>query len=222
MAIQLYVGLVAEGTTDHRFLHSVIERLLLEVANDCRSDVIVESIFTISKEPGSFVDAMTNAAKVAYDNGASILCVHADADDRSSNDVYTNKITPYLSRLSSMPESEYCKNIIPIIPVQMIESWMMADKELLKRQINANTFSDVDLGLHRNPEHYSDPKQAIENAIIEAQRGLVRKKRHTVTISDLYEELGNMVKLDKLRSLPSFQDFERKTREVFRGMGYLE
>ena len=59
--------------------------------------------------------------------------------------------------LKSMPEEEYCKHIIPTIPIQMIESWMLADKELLKRLINAKDMSDADLGLDRAPESYADP-----------------------------------------------------------------
>ena len=222
MAIQLYVGLVTEGTTDYRFLYSIIERLLLEIANDCHSDLIVEYIFKVPKEPGSFVDAMNRASRKAYENGASILCIHADADDRSNKNVYDYKINPYLSQLQDMSDEEYCKNIIPIIPIQMIESWMMADKELLKRQINASYLSDNDLELHRNPEMYADPKQAIENAILIAQRNSAQRRRNAITIADLYEELGNMIELDSLRLLPSFQDFEEKARVLFRKMGYLE
>ena len=124
--------------------------------------------------------------------------------------------------LKDMSDEEYCKNIIPIIPIQMIESWMMADKELLKRQINASYLSDNDLELHRNPEMYADPKQAIENAILIAQRNSAQRRRNAITIADLYEELGNMIELDSLRLLPSFQDFEEKARVLFRKMGYLE
>ena len=63
MAIQLYVGLVTEGVTDSRFLPDILEKLLIDIASDCRSEVSIESIFPIPKESGAFVNVMTNAAK---------------------------------------------------------------------------------------------------------------------------------------------------------------
>lgn len=222
MAIQLYVGLVTEGVTDSRFLSDILERLLISIAYDCRSEVSIEAIFTIPKMPGAFVDVMTNAAKYAQDKGASILCIHADSDARGIKEVYDYKITPFLEALKQVGEEEYCKNIIPIIPIQMIESWMMADKDLLKERINAKGVRNEALGLHRSPENYSDPKLTIEQAIAITQKDRPRRRRNMVTIADLYEELGALLELEELRKLPSFQDFEEKARQAFRSLGYLE
>lgn len=222
MAIQLYVGLVTEGVTDSRFIPDILEKLLIDIASDCRSEVRIESIFPIPKESGAFVDVMTNAAKYANDNGASILCIHADSDARNIREVYDYKIDPFLEALTQVPEEEYCKNIIPIIPIQMIESWMMADKDLLKERINAKGVRDEDLGLHRPPENYADPKLAIEHAITIAQKSRPRRRRNLVTIADLYGEIGALLELEILRRLPSFRHFEEQARQVFRSLGYLE
>lgn len=222
MAIQLYIGLITEGSTDSRFLPDIIERLFIEIAHDCRSDIIIESIFPIHKDSGTFVETMLSASKQANEHGATILCVHIDSDDASTQNVNRYKMQPYLDALAHVSDTEYCKNVIPIIPIQMIESWMMADKELLKQRINANSLRDEDLGLHRHPEQYANPKLAIETAISIAQRGQSRKKRNIITIADLYEELGALLTLPQLRQIPSFRSFEQNARQVFRRLDYLE
>jgi hypothetical protein len=40
--IQLFVGLIAEGTTDYLFLEPIIEKVLLDIAYDCRGQVDVD------------------------------------------------------------------------------------------------------------------------------------------------------------------------------------
>ena len=103
----------------------------------------------------------------------------------------------------------------------MIESWMLADKELFKQQINAIEKRDVDLGIEKAPEKYSDPKSTIEQAIRIAMSGQSKKKRDQISISDLYEVLGNSIELTKLRTIPSFADFENNVINVFKEIGLM-
>ena len=105
--------------------------------------------------------------------------------------------------------------------VQMIESWMLADKGLLKHLINAKDMSDADLGLERTPESYADPKNVIENAIRRSMSDQPKKKRNQIGIADLYEILGNRLSLDRLRAIPSFVQFEDSVVMVFRDMGLM-
>ncbi len=222
MAIQLYIGLITEGETDNRFLPNIIERLFTEIANDCYSDIVIEAIYPVRVKKEAFTDMMLNASKNAYTQcGASILCVHADSDSRTLHNVYKYKISPFLDELKNYPDEEYCKAIIPIVPIQMIESWMLADKDLLKMRLNAIQYSNENLGLHRAPEAYADPKQAIETAISFVRNNRPKKRRYDVDIADLYGELGAIIDLNKLRALPSFQNFEENARQVFRDLHYL-
>ena len=209
MAIQLYIGLVTEGETDNRFLRSVIERLFTEIANDCHSDIIIEAIYSINMKKEAFTSMMLKASKYAY------------ADSRTLHNVYSYKIDPFLDELNDYPDEEYCKAVIPIVPIQMIESWMLADKNLLKERINAVQYTNDDLGLHRAPEAYANPKQAIENAISFVRNNRPKKRRYEIDIADLYGELGSIIELDKLRELPSFQNFETNARQIFRDLHYL-
>ena len=218
---QLFVGLIAEGTTDVRFLKNVIYRSITELSWQCDSQVEVFDIREIAVDGDTFSDKMLAASKSAFECGISVLCIHADSDARSIKEVMQNKFSPFFEALKDMPEEDYCKHIIPTIPIQMIESWMLADKELFKQQINAIEKRDVDLGIEKAPEKYSDPKSTIEQAIRIAMSGQSKKKRDQISISDLYEVLGNSIELTKLRTIPSFADFENNVINVFKEIGLM-
>lgn len=223
MAIQLYIGFTVEGTTDTRFLSQVIQNVFEDLAFECRTDVIIEDVKIITVPKTTFVETICHAAnKALTDYGMSILCVHVDADARTIDDVLLNKISPLYHELENLDHDKYCKNIVPIIPIQMTEAWMLADKELLKIKIGALGKRDIDLDLHREPESYNDPKRTIENAIRIAQAERTRRRRYDLTISDLYDELGQSVPLDKLRAIPSFREFEENVRTSLRTLGYIE
>ena len=202
---QLFIGLIAEGTTDIRFLKNVIFKSIQELSWQCDNQVEIFDIREIAAEGTGFVNKMLTASKHACkDFGISALCIHADSDSHSIETVMQYKFTPFFDALKDMTEDEYCKHIIPTIPIQMIESWMLADKELLKQLINATKYNDIDLGIDKAPEMYADPKNIIENAIRIATSDQPKKKRNQISISDLYEILGNRLNLEKLRTIPSF------------------
>lgn len=219
---QLFIGLLAEGTTDVRFLKSVIFKSIQELSWQCDNQVEIFDIREIPAGGDSFVEKMLDASKRAcQDYGISALCIHADSDARSLDAVMQNKFEPFFSALEDMPEEDYCKHIIPTIPIQMIESWMLADKGLLKHLINAKDVSDADLGIEKSPESYADPKNVIENAIRKSLSKQSKKKRNQIGISDLYEILGNRLSLERLRTIPSFVQFENSVAKVFKDMGLM-
>ena len=219
---QLFIGLIAEGNTDVRFLKNVVFNSVQALSWNCESQVEIFDVRDITVEGSGFVEKMLNASHRASEEfGLSILCIHADSDHRSIQSVMENKFDPFFAELEKMDDDSYCKHIVPTIPIQMIESWMLADKDLLKQLINASGMRDVDLGLERSPESYSDPKAAIENAIRVSMQFQPKKRRDQITISDLYETLGNRVPLDKLRMIPSFNHFEQEVVRVFKEIGLM-
>ena len=216
---QLFIGLIAAGTTDVRFLKNIIYKSIQELSWSCDNQVDIFDIQEVTAEGDSFVNKMLAASKNACQTyGISALCIHTDSDASTIDTVMQNKFEPFFSALKDMPEEEYCKHIIPTIPIQMIESWMLADKGLLKQLINARGISDADLGLDRAPESYADPKSAIENAIRRAMSEQPKKKRNQIGIADLYEILGNRLSLEKLRTIQSFVQFEKNVVNVFKDM----
>lgn len=220
---QLFIGLIAEGTTDVRFLKNVIFRSIQELSWQCYNQIEIFDIREISAKGDSFVDKMIDASKRAQQEyGISLLCIHTDSDARTVDEVMQYKFTPFLSALKKLTDEDYCKYIVPTVPIQMIESWMLADKPLLKRLINAKDMSDSDLGIEKAPESYSNPKNVIENAIRKSMVNQSKKKRDQLSIADLYEILGNKLSLETLRGIPSFVQFEKNVICVFREMGLMQ
>ena len=218
---QLFIGLIAEGNTDVRFLKRVISKSIQDISWECDREIEIFDVREIKTKGDGFVQTMLSASKLARQECVTLLCIHADSDHRTIDSVMENKFSPFFDELKQMDDEEYCKQIIPTIPIQMIESWMLADRDLFKRLINASNIRDAELGIERAPESYSDPKAAIENAISISMSYRPKKRRDSVSISDLYETLGNRLSLEKLRAIPSFRHFELCVRRCFCELGLI-
>ncbi len=222
-ARQVFVGFTTEGTTDARFLQKIVERTFEDVAFDCSNDVEpVVQFLKVDKTGLSFVDYVLKASKQGVEElGIDILCVHSDADNTTIEDVVQNKINPAQKALEREEDNMVCKVIVPAIPIQMMESWMLADKDLLKAEIGTN-MTDVELGLHRAPESIADPKFVIEEAIRISRRDIVKRRRKGLKIGDIYLSMGQKVSIDKLQLLPSYQNFQEGVRQAYRKLHFLQ
>lgn len=220
--IQITIGINAEGPTDIRFMKSIIKRTFDEIAFECDKDIEILDIHEIRVPKGKFVETMLSASKKGIEKySISVLCIHADADGKDIGQVMEYSFTPFLKCLSQQNDSEYCKVIIPIIPIRMMEAWMLADKELLKKKINALNLPDSTLGIEKKPETYSNPKALIEEAIRIANAGKTKRRRYAIGIAELYEDIGLSIELEALRQLPSFKHFEEGVRNAFKQLNYL-
>ncbi|MFY7729259.1 MAG: hypothetical protein ACOVRN_07065 [Flavobacterium sp.] len=132
--------------------------------------------------------------------------------------MFKDKINPALKFLSEKVE---IPRIVAIVPVQMTESWMLANKELLKSEIGVDK-SYKDLGISKAPEEYNDPKSVIQNVIRISKEGQTKRKRSRgLEISDLYQIIGQKLDLSDLEKLPSFCKFRDSLREVLKELNYL-
>ncbi len=219
MTHQIIIAFATEGSTDKRFLESVIKRTFEDVAIDCLQELEIFDPIHIEKVIGRIEEKALDYALQALDNGASILCIHVDADDRTDEKAFNERIDPAFEKIRNT-ETELCKNLVAIVPVQMTEAWMLADKELLKRQLGTNK-NDEELGINKNPEDFSDPKEIIESAIREAKNQRTKRQRCELTIGELYQPIGEKIQLNKLDILPSYQKFKEAVRNSFKKLGYL-
>jgi hypothetical protein len=96
----------------------------------------------------------------------------------------------------------------------MTEAWILADKELLKKELCTNK-SDSELAIDKEPESFSNPKETIKNAINKAREGMTKRYRNKLKIDDLYSPLGTKIELSKLESLSSYKKFEKAVRDIF-------
>lgn len=222
---QLFVGLFTEGTTDDRFLQSIVQRTLEDIAfNEGRGQFEIEvNVINIDKTDKKFVNLVLEASKKGVEEfGMMLFCIHRDADDTSSEKTLINLINPAIKILEEQEGNDFCKDVIPIIPIQETEAWMLADKELLKIQIGASEKSNSELGIERPPEKMANPKEKIEEAIRISRRHLVKRRRKSLAIKDLYLPIGQSLDLEKMIQLSSFRQFKEDVRIAFRVLNILQ
>lgn len=209
----LRVGLVVDGPTDQRFLPPVVQRTYENLVLSCPGQIEVFDVEVIQPNGKSFVDRVFDGAKKAYEQGFDIIVVHSDAE------ALENKLIPAFKKLEG-EEGDICKNAVPLVTVRMVEAWMLADVSLLKEEIGTSK-SNQDLGLIKQPKSYPDPKWQIEEAIRLAYSGRSSRQRDQVSISELYQPLGQQIDLSSLRQLPSFQSFEEEVQKSLVRRGFL-
>lgn len=218
---QLIIGLYTEGSTDVRFLTSIVERTFNYICcKECRGELDILGVQGIEITKSTFSEDIINASRKGNDFGIMILCIHTDADNRTDTNAYQNKIIPALNALENCNE-DICKNIVSIVPIQMTESWMLADKDLFKKVIGGTNKSDNELEIYKAPEEYADPKEVIKTAIRIANQERPRRHRKDLSISDLYLQIGQSISISKLETVPSYAKFQDNIREALKRMNYL-
>jgi Domain of unknown function (DUF4276) len=218
----LLTGLFTEGTTDIRFLESVVKTTLENLAIECSGYIETElEIIKIEKAGLSFNQQVLKAAeKAKNDFEILILFIHTDSDNRDDSTIFRTKIIPAAALIDQQEDGTVCKKIVAIVPIQMTESWMLADKELLKNEIGIEG-SDLELGLHRNPEEVANPKAVIENIIrISKEHQVKRKRNKGLIVSDLYQIMGQKIALSELEKLPSYLKFKNSLIERLRELNF--
>ena len=219
MSKQIIIGFTTEGTTDVRFLESVVQRSFEAVALECSEQIEVFPVLYIEKQTGDFVQVVKTYAREAEKRGVMVLCVHTDADDATDAKTFNSKIIPAFTAVLNTND-DLCKNLVAIVPIQMTEAWMLSDKNLIKFEIGTDK-SDVELGIDKFPEVYSNPKQVLEDAIRIARQDLTKRRRRELTIAELYSPIGHKLALNSLENLSSYQKFKEAVRWAFRKLNYL-
>lgn len=197
---QLLCGFYGEGTTDTRYFPVLLQRYIDKV---CREQGIDADIFpvldNVPKVTGkSFIEEMREVKKAF--SGLELIFVHLDADSRSSQQVLTNKWQPWLE-VCNVPDVW-----LPIIPVKMLESWLLADRVALEETFII-TSQDLDVCLsNMHPERLPAPKDILRDI---QKRG---KQKRTRGFERL---LAQRTRFTELEKLISFQEFAKQVEDYF-------
>jgi hypothetical protein len=211
---QIIIALATEGSSDHRFLPNIIQRTFERVAFEDQQEIEIFEPICLSQISGENIrEKAKKYASQAVEQGAMVLCFHADADDKTDENAFKERINLAFNAIKS-DKGDLCKNLVAIVPIQMTEAWMLADKELLKKQLCTKK-SDSELAIDKHPESFSNPKETIKNAINKAREGIAKRYRNKLKIDDLYSPLGTKIELSKLESLSSYKKFEKAVRDIF-------
>jgi len=219
----LVIGFYAEGITDIRFLSKVILRTTEQIIlNRGLSEIDVLDPFSIEvdKNGDRVLEIRQAAAKAA---GYNILIIHADADDKTDAQAFKERINPGFQSVQSDKTEAFCKNLVAIVPVQMTEAWMLADKQTLKEELGTQkTFSELGLTFPlKQVEKIADPKSKIQEIIRIAFKDLPARRRR-VNIGSLYSPLGQQVNLGILEQLPSYLKFTENLTNALIELNYIK
>ena len=211
---KLHIAFCGEGTTDEKLFRNLTEELVQRILLE--SKITAELSWTKIKKPtGSSEESLLRAASEAKEQ--HVLIFHRDADCRSRDECLQSHFNSGLQEIQKVDASNRIKHIIPAIPIQESEAWMLCDKELLKDLLETNlSYQELELTYQiKRIETIGDPKAVIQRAINNHRERLSpRKRKRAVKLPDLYERFGTEVRIEKLMQIPSFETYERDLRSV--------
>ncbi len=203
----LVMGLYVEGPTDDRFLPVIIQRTAEQILLQYdRTEVTVLEPIVIKKHPdiAHRDESILRAARDA--DGYHALIIHADADGPTRDEAFHYRFEPGNTLVQACTE-KVCKDILPIIPVRMIEAWMLADLDQFRNALGIK-MSQQELGLHsraKQVESYHDPKAVIDRVIRQTYPD--KPQRWGRIRGQLYADLAPMIRLSQLNDVPAYQQF---------------
>ena len=200
MARQILFGVYTEGPTDDRYYPTLLNRYVQHLCLESKVDADVMQPLPIPRSSGAFIEQMQKI-EMRFE-GLQHIFVHSDADGRTTDRVIESKWRPWLERC------KYPERWISVIPVKMLESWLLADKKALETTFIISLTEITEILGDANPEQISDPKAKL-NEIIRAGK----RKRTTG-----YEEnLAQRSRFSELEKLSSFQDLRTRLLEAMFG-----
>jgi len=221
----LVLALYAEGRTDESFLPIVIQRTAEEVlARYGRTVVdVLEPInlnHGIDRQFETREERILEAARRA--SGYHALIIHADADYPTQERALQERYLPGEVRVRELRDvgESVCGNLIPIVPIQMTEAWMLADPKALCNVIGVQS-SPQALGIPAHPhqvESDPNPKRTLHE-VLERARAQRPRRRRRVNLSSIYEPLARQIDLAKLVGVPAYARFLSDLTATFRVLG---
>lgn len=217
----LTLALYAEGTTDDVFLPLIIQRTSRVILNQYGQNLVqvvqVEPIKLHEKTPARDQCILQAAQQTTR---YQALIVHSDADHPKADNALKHRILPGF-QLVQQCTTPVCKRLLPIIPIQAIESWMLADFEVLSAEIRTDLSSNV-LGIPEKAKYVeaiSKPKKRLEAALLVVNQRL--RPRQRIELNSLYEPLGKKIRLDRLRQLTSYNQFVLDLTAVLQQLNFI-
>ena len=134
----LILALYPEGSTDARFLPPIIQRTAERIITQYgHNDVDVSKLVIVPRQHDQRREECILSAVRHACRSCHALIVHADADNRTPDRALSERIQPGFDLVSCSNE-DVCKHLIPVIPVRMIEAWMLADHNALRAVIETD------------------------------------------------------------------------------------
>ena len=193
---QILFGVYTEGPTDDRYYPTLLRRYVTQLCLEKGLSPEIMQPHSIRRSKGTFIEQMQEVE--ANFEGLQYIFVHSDADGRNADNVVENKWQPWIEKCKQ-PEKW-----IPVFPVRMLESWLLADREALRTTFIISPAAIAEILENVNPEQIPDPKAKLGEII---RAGKQRRK------TGYEENLAQRSSFSELEKLPSFQDLRSRLLE---------
>lgn len=203
---ELKYTLIADGSSDMSLLKIIkwsLDDLYPKLPNDGSF-----ADFRNVKEPPKRLKDKVSKAKLYYP--FDILFVHRDAESTSVRMIAQRS----QEILDELLEQDFDKTIC-IVPIKMMETWLLIDKEAIKKAAgNRNYSGSINLPQLRILEKENQPKDLLHSLLREAsgKRGRNLKKFNIDKSVHLVAE--NIEDFSPLRNLDAFKVFEEELKRV--------
>ena len=213
-----------EGPADRNFIPIVARRTAEIILNQKSLNVVdVLEPQIVDKRGPTQRDKILNAALDV--SGFHLLIVHADADSRTQEDAWAHRIEPGLSKVRQAFQSgqEVCSQLVPVIPIRMTEAWMLADPDSFI-QVIGTAASQSEMGMPKRAlqvESLPNPKSELQSIMDKALNDRPRRRRRKRSITELFEPLARIIRLDRLAQVPAYEKFQRELELTLRELSFF-
>lgn len=211
-------ALFAEGTTDVRYLETLLPRVVLQLVQGANGPAAMVpdspvAIFGVACRDIDQAAGEICQAKEAF----QLLFVHGDTGSPAQEQYLGNRTCALCDRVANECEVNRSRCVI-VAPRRETESWCLADKAAIRDACGVSSRFDLSFVPDSGNaiESVADPK-ALMNRI---QDSILSGRRRRPAIP--YASLGQMQDLMLLRGLPSFRAFEAELKGALRTLGYPE
>jgi hypothetical protein len=198
--------LIADGSSD-----STLLKIISWTLNDLFPQFTYEEQFAdfrnLKTPPKTLEDKIKKASiRFPYD----VLFIHRDAESTSKN-VFENRI----NEIKAVLKVEHESITVCIVPVKMMENWLLFDTEALKKAAgNRNFRGEIDIPSFKNLEGINQPKEKLHNLLREIS-GLKGRNLDKFNVHQAVHLVADYIEdFSKLRSLDSYKAFEEDLKRV--------
>ncbi len=183
------VGLIVEDKSDR----DVIEQTIRKLVQGNQFKVVP----VYARGCGRIMSKCRRWATNLHSRGCTALILVQDLDDKQHHTLYSDLI----NSLAPSPIALFTV----IIPIRMIEAWLLSDGAAIRSTFRLNTTPEIP-----NPQSVVDPKSKLEE-LVYVHSG--KKRRYISTIHN--GPLSAALNLEKVRNCTSFKPFEDFISGVF-------
>ncbi len=205
--LELQYTLLGEGSSD-RALIPILDWLFGQHLPDCAIQSAWADLGRLPQPPRTLNERISESLSLYP---CQLLFVHRDAD-RDGHAARVEEV-----RRAAAPHEPH--PIIPVVPVRMLEAWLLCDEQALRRASgNPNGRQPLSLPSPSQIEDIADPKGVLHDRLRVAS-GLSGRRRRTLRVS---AERVALLAADftVLRQLPAFCALEAELAKVILEQGW--